>query len=69
MDDWVSVCRNVVVAGVKCWDRHRKTWRMHVGDDMKFHGLRPEYALSTHPKKNFRGAPGKASPTIFLIQA
>ena len=25
-DDWVSACRNVVVAGVKCAGRGRKTW-------------------------------------------
>ena len=27
-DDWVSACRNVVVAGVRCVGRGRKTWRM-----------------------------------------
>ena len=26
-DDWVSACRNVVVAGVRCVGRGRKTWR------------------------------------------
>ena len=25
-DDWVSACRNVVVAGVRCAGRGRKTW-------------------------------------------
>ena len=25
-DDWVSACRNVVVAGVRCVGRGRKTW-------------------------------------------
>ena len=33
-DDWVSACRNVVVAGVKCAGRGRKTWRKCVKDDM-----------------------------------
>ena len=26
-DDWISACRNVVVAGVRCVDRGRKTWK------------------------------------------
>ena len=26
-NDWVSACRNVVVAGVRCAGRGRKTWR------------------------------------------
>ena len=25
-DDWVSACKNVVVAGVRCAGRGRKTW-------------------------------------------
>ena len=29
-DDWVSACRNVVVAGVRCVGRGRKTWRKNV---------------------------------------
>ena len=33
-DDWVSACRNVVVAGVRCAGRGRKTWRECVRDDM-----------------------------------
>ena len=53
MDDWVSACRDVVVAGVKCWERHKKTWRMHVGNDVKFHGLRPEYALFRNMWRDF----------------
>ena len=32
MDDWVSGCRNVEVAGVRCRGRNRKTWR-GVNDD------------------------------------
>ena len=27
-DDWVSACRNVVVAGVRGAGRGRKTWRV-----------------------------------------
>ena len=33
-DDRVSACRNVVVAGVRCAGRDRKTWRECVKDDM-----------------------------------
>ena len=33
-DDWVSACRNVVVAGVRCTGRGRKTWRECVKDDI-----------------------------------
>ena len=32
-DDWVSACRNVVVAGVRCAGRGRMTWRECVKDD------------------------------------
>ena len=38
-DDWVSACRNVEVAGVRCRRRNRKTWRECVKDDMKVLGL------------------------------
>ena len=34
-DDWVLACRNVVVAGVRCVGRGRKTWYECVKDDMK----------------------------------
>ena len=27
MDDWVSACRNVEVAGVRCKGRNKKAWR------------------------------------------
>ena len=33
-DDWVSACRNVAVAGVRCVGRGRKTWKECVKDDM-----------------------------------
>ena len=41
-DDWVSACRNVVVAGVRCAGRGRKKWRECVKDDMIELGLNPE---------------------------
>ena len=44
-DDWVSACRNVVVAGVRCAGRGRKTWYECVKDDMKALGLHPEWAV------------------------
>ena len=45
-DDWVSACRNVVVAGVKCAGRGRKTWRECVKkDDTVKLGLHTEWAV------------------------
>ena len=41
-DDWVSACRNVVVAGVRCAGRDRKTWRECVKDDTDELGWHPE---------------------------
>ena len=38
-DDLVSACRNVVVAGVRCAGRGRKTWRECVKDDMEGAGF------------------------------
>ena len=45
VDDWVSACRNVELAGVRCRGRIRKTWRECVGDDMEVLGLHPEWAV------------------------
>ena len=44
-DDWVSACRNVVVAGVRCVGRGRKTWRECVKEDTDELGLHPEWAV------------------------
>ena len=33
-DDWVSACRNGVVAGVRCAGRGQKTWRECGMDDI-----------------------------------
>ena len=44
-DDWVSACRNVVVAGVRCAGRGRKTCYECVKDDMKELGLHAEWAV------------------------
>ena len=44
-DDWVSACRNVVVAGVRWVGRGRKTWGECVKDDMEELGLHPEWAV------------------------
>ena len=41
-DDWVSACRNVVVAGVRCVGRGRKTCYECVKNDMVELGLHPE---------------------------
>ena len=40
-DDWVLACRNVVVAGVRCAGRGRKTWR----ECVEVLGLHPEWVV------------------------
>ena len=45
MDDWVSACRNVELAGVRCRRRNKKTWNECVGDDMKVLGLHSGWAI------------------------
>ena len=42
VDDWVSACRKVEVAGARCKRRKRKTWSECVDDDMELLGLHPE---------------------------
>ena len=44
-EDWVSACRNVMVAGVRCVGRGRKTWRECVKDDMDELGLHSEWVV------------------------
>ena len=44
-DDWVSACRNVVVAGVRCAGGCRKTWKKCVEDDMDELGLHSEWVV------------------------
>ena len=44
-DDWVWACRNVVVAGVRCAGRGRKTWRECLRNDMEELGLHPEWVV------------------------
>ena len=43
-DDWVSACRNVMVAGVRCAGRGRKLGEC-VKDDMDELGLHPEWVV------------------------
>ena len=45
MDDWVSACRKVEVAGVRCRGRNRKTWNECVEDGMKVLGLHAEWVV------------------------
>ena len=47
VDDWVSDCRKMEVAGVRCRGRNRKTWNECVEDDMKELGLHAEWAVFT----------------------
>ena len=44
-DDWVSACRNEVVAGVRCVSRGRKTWYESMKEDMKVLGLHSEWTV------------------------
>ena len=41
----MSACRNMVVAGVRCAGRGRKTWRECVKDDMDELGLHSEWLV------------------------
>ena len=41
-DDWVSACKNLVMAGVRCAGMGRKIWRECVKDDMDELGLHSE---------------------------
>ena len=43
-DDWLTACRNVVEAWVRCVGR-RMTWGECVKDEMKLLGLQPEWAI------------------------
>ena len=43
--DWVSACRNMVVAGVRCAGKGRKIWKECAKDDMKELGSHPEWVV------------------------
>ena len=45
VDDWVSACRKVEVAGMRCKGRNRKTWKECVDDDMKMLELHSEWEV------------------------
>ena len=45
VDDWVSACRNLQVAGSRGRGRPRMTGRARLDGDMKDVGLRPEMAM------------------------
>ena len=45
VDDWVSACRNLEVAGSGHRGRRRMTWRARLDGDMKDMGLRPGMAI------------------------
>ena len=43
--DWVSACRNVLVAGVRCVGKSGKTWGECVKDDMDDLGLHSKWVV------------------------
>ena len=45
VDDWVSACRYLEVAGSRGRGRPRMTWTARLDGDMKDMGLRPEMAM------------------------
>ena len=45
VDDWVSACRNLQVAGSRGRGRPRMTWRAQLDGDMKDMGLKPGMAM------------------------
>ena len=45
VDDWVSACRNLEVAGSRGRGRPRMTLRARLGGNMKDMRLRPEMAM------------------------
>ena len=45
VDDWVSACRNLEVAGIRGRGRPKMTWRARLDGYMKDMGLRPEMAM------------------------
>ena len=45
VDDWVSACRNLEVAGSRGKGRPRMTWRARLNGDMKDMGLRSGMAM------------------------
>ena len=51
MDDWVSACGKVEVAGSRCKGRNGKTWKECVDDDMEGLGLHPEWVEGLHMGK------------------
>ena len=59
VDDWVTACRNLEVAGCRGRGMPKMTWRARLDGDMKVMGLRPEMAMD---REKWRGAiMGRAS--------
>ena len=53
-DDWVPICRNVDVAGVKCRGRNKTIYRECMTDDMKLLGLQPEWVIFRDMWRDFK---------------
>ena len=45
VDEWVSACKNLEVAGSRGRSRPRMTWRARLDGDIEDMGLRPEMAM------------------------
>ena len=59
VDDWVSACRNLEVAGSRGRGRPRMTWKARLDGDMKDVELRPGMAMER--EKWRRGIMGRTS--------
>ena len=63
-DDWVSACRNVVVAGVRCVGRGRKTSVAYLG----FHKGGPNFCWPLVPIHLYKGGAKLCSPIFYYVK-
>ena len=54
-DDWVSACRNFVMAGPKGKGRSKKTWDECVRHDLRLVGLKAEWAQNKYGRNKLEG--------------
>ena len=53
VDDWVSACSRVEVAGMRCKGRNRKTWKECVDEDKEVQGLHLEWTVFSDVWRDF----------------